>query len=339
MENILVTGAAGFIGFHLCNRLLKEGFKVFGIDNLNAYYDVRLKLDRVAELGIDVYSETFLKQNKVNSSIYPNFHFIQLDLLDENRLDQLFENEKFDVVVNLAAQAGVRYSIDNPKVYVQSNVVGFINILEACRSNNVKHLVFASSSSVYGNQETVPFLENDRVDFPISLYAATKKSNELMAYVYSHLYGLRTTGLRFFTVYGPWGRPDMAPFLFAKAIFEGNPIKVFNNGDLERDFTFVDDIITGIVGVLASNDLGNNNYNVYNLGNSNPVKLVDFIQAMEKVCNKKAILENYPMQSGDVLRTYASVEKLNLAIGYDPSINIEIGLDLFIDWYKKYYKI
>ena len=232
MSKILVTGAAGFIGFHVSKKLIDLGFEVYGIDNLNAYYDVRLKLDRLKELGIDIQSELFMRQQEVKSGSNEKFRFSQMDLVDEHRLDNLFLKEKFDAVINLAAQAGVRYSIENPKAYIQANVVGFMNILEACRSNQIKHLIYASSSSVYGNQQKVPFSEKDRVDHPISLYAATKKSNELMAHVYSHLYGLKTTGLRFFTVYGPWGRPDMAPFLFTKAILNETPIKVFNNGDL-----------------------------------------------------------------------------------------------------------
>jgi UDP-glucuronate 4-epimerase len=337
MNKILITGAAGFIGYHLCNRLLSEGYAVFGIDNLNAYYDVRLKLDRLTDLGIDVYSEAFMRQLQVASVKYHQFQFHQIDLTDEHRLEQLFVNQKFDVVINLAAQAGVRYSIDNPKVYVQSNIVGFINILEACRHTQVKHLIYASSSSVYGNQNKVPFEESDRVDHPISLYAATKKSNELMAHVYSHLYGLKTTGLRFFTVYGPWGRPDMAPFLFTKAIFNNTPIKVFNNGNLERDFTYIDDIISGIRSVMNSEN-NENKYRIFNIGNNQPVKLIDFIHALEEACDKKALLEYYPMQDGDVIRTYASVNEINSNCGYTPKTNIKVGLSAFVNWYKKYYQ-
>ena len=245
---------------------------------MNAYYDVRLKLDRLKELGIDIQSELFMRQQEVKSGSNESFRFSHMDLVDEHRLDHLFLKEKFDAVINLAAQAGVRYSIENPKAYIQANVVGFMNILEACRSNQIKHLIYASSSSVYGNQQKVPFSEKDRVDHPISLYAATKKSNELMAHVYSHLYGLKTTGLRFFTVYGPWGRPDMAPFLFTKAILSETPIKVFNNGDLMRDFTYIEDIVKGIIEVLITDKI-QENYNIYNIGNNTPVKLLDFIQA------------------------------------------------------------
>lgn len=286
MSKILVTGAAGFIGFHVSKKLIDLGFEVYGIDNLNAYYDVRLKLDRLKELGIDIQSELFMRQQEVKSGSNESFRFSQMDLVDEHRLDHLFLKEKFDAVINLAAQAGVRYSIENPKAYIQANVVGFMNILEACRSNQIKHLIYASSSSVYGNQQKVPFSEKDRVDHPISLYAATKKSNELMAHVYSHLYGLKTTGLRFFTVYGPWGRPDMAPFLFTKAILSETPIKVFNNGDLMRDFTYIEDIVKGIIEVLITDKI-QENYNIYNIGNNTPVKLLDFIQAVEGACNKK----------------------------------------------------
>jgi UDP-glucuronate 4-epimerase len=338
MKKILVTGAAGFIGFHLVRRLLESGHKIYGIDNLNAYYDVRLKLDRLKELGVDVQDENFLRQKEVDSERYGDFKFLQLDLTDEHRLDVLFEKEKFDVVVNLAAQAGVRYSIDNPKVYVQSNVVGFINILEACRQNNIKHLIYASSSSVYGNRDEVPFSEHDRVDHPISLYAATKKSNELMAHVYSQLYGLPTTGLRFFTVYGPWGRPDMAPFLFTKALFEGKPIKVFNNGDLRRDFTYIDDIIQGVTGIIDK-EVAESDYRVFNIGNNHPEKLMDFIQFIEQFSGKKAVLNLLPMQAGDVYQTYADIDLLNKYTGYKPATSLEDGLAKFVEWYKHYYKI
>ena len=332
---ILITGAAGFIGFHLCKKLINLGYQVYGIDNLNSYYDVRLKIDRLRELGIDISSEHFLRQIE-NQSTFSNFRFWQIDLVDEHKLDSLFLKEQFVVVVNLAAQAGVRYSIDNPKVYVQSNIVGFINILEACRQHKIKHFIYASSSSVYGNQEKVPFSERDNVDHPISLYAATKKSNELIAHVYSHLYELKTTGLRFFTVYGPWGRPDMAPFLFTKAILNETPIKVFNNGDLMRDFTFVDDIVEGVFNVV--NDLDRiNKYKIFNIGNNKPVKLLDFIHTLEDVCNKKANLEFYPMQAGDVYQTYADISSLSEDFGYKPSTDIKKGLVFFVNWYRKYY--
>jgi UDP-glucuronate 4-epimerase len=337
MSKILVTGAAGFIGFHVSKKLIDLGFEVYGIDNLNAYYDVRLKLDRLKELGIDTQSELFMRQQEVKSGSNESFRFSQMDLVDEHRLDHLFLKEKFDAVINLAAQAGVRYSIENPKAYIQANVVGFMNILEACRSNQIKHLIYASSSSVYGNQQKVPFSEKDRVDHPISLYAATKKSNELMAHVYSHLYGLKTTGLRFFTVYGPWGRPDMAPFLFTKAILSETPIKVFNNGDLMRDFTYIEDIVKGIIEVLITDKI-QENYNIYNIGNNTPVKLLDFIQAVEGACNKKAQLDFYPMQDGDVYQTFADIEDLKAVTGYIPKVKINEGIQEFVNWYKAYFK-
>ena len=337
MSKILVTGAAGFIGFHVSKKLIDLGFEVYGIDNLNAYYDVRLKLDRLKELGIDTQSELFMRQQEVKSGSNESFRFSQMDLVDEHRLDHLFLKEKFDAVINLAAQAGVRYSIENPKAYIQANVVGFMNILEACRSNQIKHLIYASSSSVYGNQQKVPFSEKDRVDHPISLYAATKKSNELMAHVYSHLYGLKTTGLRFFTVYGPWGRPDMAPFLFTKAILSETPIKVFNNGDLMRDFTYIEDIVKGIIEVLLTDKI-QENYNIYNIGNNTPVKLLDFIQAVELACNKKAQLDFYPMQDGDVYQTFADIEDLKAVTGYIPKVKINEGIQEFVNWYKAYFK-
>lgn len=337
MSKILVTGAAGFIGFHVSKKLIDLGFEVYGIDNLNAYYDVRLKLDRLKELGIDIQSELFMRQQEVKSGSNEKFRFSQMDLVDEHRLDHLFLKEKFDAVINLAAQAGVRYSIENPKAYIQANVVGFMNILEACRGNQIKHLIYASSSSVYGNQQKVPFSEKDRVDHPISLYAATKKSNELMAHVYSHLYGLKTTGLRFFTVYGPWGRPDMAPFLFTKAILSETPIKVFNNGDLMRDFTYIEDIVKGIIEVLITDKI-QENYNIYNIGNNTPVKLLDFIQAVEGACNKKAQLDFYPMQDGDVYQTFADIEDLKAVTGYIPKVKINEGIQEFVNWYKAYFK-
>ena len=337
MSKILVTGVAGFIGFHVSKKLIDLGFEVYGIDNLNAYYDVRLKLDRLKELGIDTQSELFMRQQEVKSGSNESFRFSQMDLVDEHRLDHLFLKEKFDAVINLAAQAGVRYSIENPKAYIQANVVGFMNILEACRSNQIKHLIYASSSSVYGNQQKVPFSEKDRVDHPISLYAATKKSNELMAHVYSHLYGLKTTGLRFFTVYGHWGRPDMAPFLFTKAILSETPIKVFNNGDLMRDFTYIEDIVKGIIEVLITDKI-QENYNIYNIGNNTPVKLLDFIQAVELACNKKAQLDFYPMQDGDVYQTFADIEDLKAVTGYIPKVKINEGIQEFVNWYKAYFK-
>ena len=334
MKKILVTGAAGFIGFHLCSALLKLGYEVYGIDNLNDYYEVTLKYNRLKILGIELENITLIE---FKSRTYKNFKFKPLDLIDDKLIDELFLKEKFDIVVNLAAQAGVRYSIENPKAYIQANVVGFMNILEACRYNKIKHLVYASSSSVYGNQEKVPFLETDRVDHPISLYAATKKSNELMAHVYSHLYGLKTTGLRFFTVYGPWGRPDMAPFLFTKAILEGKPIKVFNHGNLMRDFTYIDDIIEGIVGIIKTNET-KNIYQLFNIGNNNPVRLMDFINTIESACDKKAILEMFPMQEGDVYKTYANIDSLSEYCNYLPKVNLTDGVRNFVNWFISYYK-
>jgi UDP-glucuronate 4-epimerase len=337
---ILVTGTAGFIGFHLAKRLLLDGYEVIGLDNINDYYDVRLKFARLAETGI---IENKIEYGKfVQSKIFAKYRFVKLNLEDRENIEKLFETEQFDVVINLAAQAGVRYSIENPYTYIQSNLVGFMNILECCRHNKIKHLVYASSSSVYGNANKVPFSENDHVDFPVSLYAATKKANELMAHTYSHLYHLPTTGLRFFTVYGPYGRPDMAPILFAKAITEGKPIKVFNHGDLSRDFTYIDDIVEGIVRVLSdSRHCGHDPqstvspyYRVFNIGNSQPVPLMNFIQTMESALGKKAILEMYPMQQGDVKTTYADTSELEKAVGYKPKMELKDGLGRFAEWWK-----
>lgn len=334
---ILVTGAAGFIGYHLCKELVNENHDVYGIDNLNSYYDVRLKLDRLVQLTVDTTSDDFLRQREVKSE-QTSFRFWQIDLVDAQSINTLFQKENFEVVINLAAQAGVRYSIDNPRVYVQSNVVGFLNILEACRDSSVQHLIYASSSSVYGNQLKVPFSEEDSVDYPVSLYAATKKSNELMAHVYSHLYGLKTTGLRFFTVYGPWGRPDMAPFLFTKAILNRETIKVFNNGDLMRDFTYVDDVIEGINSIVKKKSESDIKYQLYNIGNNSPEKLLDFIKAIEYACNMKADLKMYPMQAGDVYQTFADVDKLKHDTGYTSKTALLIGIQHFVNWYKDYYK-
>ncbi len=334
---ILVTGTAGFIGFHLAKRLLALGNEVIGLDNINDYYDVRLKYDRLKETGI---SESKIEYGKlIQSETFSTYRFVKANLEDRELLEKLFTTEKFDIVVNLAAQAGVRYSIENPHAYVDSNLIGFMNILECCRHNKIKHLVYASSSSVYGNSDKVPFSEQDRVDFPVSLYAATKKANELMAHTYSHLYQLPTTGLRFFTVYGPYGRPDMAPILFAKSITESKPIKVFNNGDLSRDFTYIDDIIEGVVRVI--NHIPNENmqqpyYQLFNIGHSQPVQLMDFIHTMEDAMGKKAILEMYPMQPGDVKTTYADTSDLECAVGYKPTTDLKEGLSKFVEWYKKY---
>ncbi len=336
MNKILITGAAGFIGFHLSKNLVKVGYEVIGIDNLNTYYDVQLKLDRLSEIGINIRSEGFTQKERVTSEEYPNFQFQQLDLCNEDELNTLF-TENFNIVIHLAAQAGVRYSLKNPKAYIQSNIVGFANLLEVCRHHKIAHLIFASSSSVYGNQQKTPFEETDPVDHPISLYAATKKSNELMAYTYTHLYGIPTTGLRFFTVYGPWGRPDMAPFLFTKAILEDQPIKVFNNGNLMRDFTYIDDIVNGIVAVMKEN-VNEGDYSIYNIGNNKPEKLMDFINILENHIGKKAIKEYLPMQDGDVFQTYASIDRLNHKTSYKPSTDLEDGLKKFVSWYKDYYQ-
>ncbi|MDX1718639.1 MAG: GDP-mannose 4,6-dehydratase [Salegentibacter mishustinae] len=334
-QRVLVTGAAGFIGFHLVNCLVKLNFEVVGLDNINNYYDPTLKYDRLKELGIEKdSSKEFFSLTK--SSKYKNFSFVRMNIEDRKNLPHLFKEYNFSIVVNLAAQAGVRYSIDNPEAYIDSNLVGFANILECCRHSKVEHLVFASSSSVYGQNENVPFSTNDRVDQPISLYAATKKSNELMAYTYSHLYNLKVTGLRFFTVYGPWGRPDMAMFLFTDAIVKGNPIKVFNSGNLERDFTFIDDIIEGVTAVLQEKS-NNSSYSLYNIGNSKPVKLLDFIDAIEEQLGIRARKEMRPMQPGDVSKTWADLSSLKSDFNYIPKTSIKEGVSQFIEWYKKYY--
>ncbi len=336
---ILVTGTAGFIGFHLANKLVKENHEVVGIDNINDYYSTELKLARLANAGISSDAENH--NRKVTSSAYPNYSFIRMNLEDRDQINQLFLEEKFDAVCNLAAQAGVRYSIENPHAYIESNLVGFINILEACRHNKVKHLVYASSSSVYGNSKKMPLSVDDRVDNPISLYAATKKSNELMAHTYSHLYGIPTTGLRFFTVYGPWGRPDMAYFSFTKNIQEEKPIRIFNHGDLYRDFTYIDDIVDGIVKILnmpqATSHKPQVSYKLYNIGNSTPVKLLDFIETIEKALGKEAIKEFTDMQPGDVYKTYADVSSLEKDFGYSPNTPLEKGIEEFVRWYQSYY--
>ena len=334
---ILVTGAAGFIGAFVCKVLLDRGHQVVGIDNLNNYYDVNLKYGRLAFLGIE--KEKCIDNALVNSDLYYLFHFVKLDIIDKQQLESLFDKEKFEVVCNLAAQAGVRYSIESPDTYIQSNVVGFANILECCRHFSVKHLVYASSSSVYGMNAKIPFSEVDKVDTPVSLYAATKKSNELMAYTYTHLYKFATTGLRFFTVYGPWGRPDMSPILFANAIAKEEAIKVFNSGDMERDFTYIDDIVVGVVTIIEKPVTEfRPMYKIYNIGNNNSVKLMDFIATIEKYMGKEAKKEMYPMQMGDVQRTWADVSELIKDYNYKPSTSIEEGIKQFITWYKEYYK-
>jgi len=332
----LVTGAAGFIGFYVADKLCQQGHTVIGIDNLNDYYDVSLKNARLDEL------------NKHN-----NFAFIKLDLSDREGIASLFEKEKFQRVIHLAAQAGVRYSLDNPLAYADSNLTGHLTILEGCRHNNVEHLVYASSSSVYGLNNKTPFSTSDSVDNPISLYAATKKSNELMSHTYSHLYNIPTTGLRFFTVYGPWGRPDMAMFKFTKKVLDGEPIDIYNNGDLSRDFTYIDDIVEGILRIQDIIPQANENwtvesgsasessapYKLFNIGNGNPVKLMDFVDALETSTGIKAEKNFMPMQAGDVYQTYADVEDLYKVTGYKPSVSVPEGVERFVKWYKDFYQL
>lgn len=339
---ILITGAAGFIGFHLAQKLVTDDHVIIGIDNINDYYDVNLKYARLAETGIDTRS---LNNNEAQrSSKFDNYSFIKMDITDAPAISELFKNEQFDIVVNLAAQAGVRYSLDNPSSYIQSNVQGFLNILEASRYNQVKHVVYASSSSVYGISSEVPFSVNANVDHPISLYAASKKANELMAYTYSHLFGIPSSGIRFFTAYGPWGRPDMAYFGFTKNILEDKPIKVFNGGELYRDFTYIDDIVDGVQKIMLHPPKANEPqsgqaapYRIFNIGNATPVKLTDFITAIEKVLAKKAILDNYPMQPGDVPITYADISDIANQFGYQPKTSVETGIRKFVNWYKEFY--
>ncbi|MDM8538585.1 NAD-dependent epimerase [Desulfobacterales bacterium HSG17] len=333
-NTVMVTGAAGFIGFHLSKQLLEKGCKVIGVDIINDYYDVKYKHSRLEQL-----------------ESYPDFSLYKTDLADLEGMEKIFKEHPFDVVVNLAAQAGVRYSLVNPHAYVNSNLVGFVNILECCRHNKTKHLVFASSSSVYGANTNMPFSIHDNVDHPVSLYAASKKSNELMAHTYSHLYGLPCTGLRFFTVYGPWGRPDMALFLFTKAILDDEPIKVFNHGKMRRDFTYIDDIVEGVVRIMGklpeSNPewTGNNPdpgtsyapYKIYNIGNNNPVELTDFIAAIEKALGKTAKKDFMDIQPGDVPATYADIDDLIKDVGFKPETPIEKGIERFIEWYKSYH--
>lgn len=335
---ILVTGAAGFIGYHLCEKLISLGHEVTGLDNLNDYYDVKLKLARLHNLGI---THNAVEYNKIASSTLhgSQFQFIKLNLEDQVNLPILLKSKEFDIVFNLAAQAGVRYSIEEPMKYVESNIVGFVNLLECIRHANIKKLVYASSSSVYGMNEKTPFSVEDNVDHPISMYAATKKSNELMAYTYSHLYGIETIGLRFFTVYGPWGRPDMAMFLFTDAILNEKPIKVFNEGALSRDFTYVDDIVEGVVATLQESNTKKQLYRLYNIGNGKPVKLMDFIAAIENSTGKKAIKEMYPMQAGDVEKTWADTSKLKQDFNYTPNTPIQQGVNSFVSWYISYYSI
>ena len=336
---VLVTGAAGFIGYHLARRLLAEGHRVVGIDNLNPYYDVRLKLDRLAQLQIDPIDIAMGKQNIQAAAL--DFSFRKLDISEASALNALFATEGFDAVVHLAAQAGVRYSLEQPHTYVNSNLVGFANILESCRHHSPHHLVFASSSSVYGQEKAMPFRTDQPTDAPISLYAASKKSNELMAHAYSHLFGIPTTGLRFFTVYGEWGRPDMAAMLFAKAIAEERPIRLFNNGHMSRDFTYVGDIVEGIYRVLMRRATAQDapTYRLYNIGKGAPVNLLEFVRTMEAVFGKKALVHYEAMQPGDVQNTFADVSGLERDFGYQPRTGLREGLTRFVDWYRQYYHL
>ncbi len=335
-KKVLVTGAAGFVGSYVSQALLQRGTKVIGLDNLNSYYDPALKQARL---------------NRLQS--LNGFHFNKIDLADRMAMESLFERDPFDVVVHLGAQAGVRYSLENPHAYAESNLTGFLNILEGCRKQKCGNLIYASSSSVYGLNKKTPFAVGDSVDHPVSLYAATKKANELMAHSYSHLYRIPTTGLRFFTVYGPWGRPDMAYFNFTKAILKGEPIKVFNYGQMKRDFTYIDDIVEGIVrlvdhpaavnpnwnGLVPANDSSSAPYRLYNIGNRSPVELLHFIQTLETLLGKKAVMEMLPMQPGDVLETVADVQALEEAVGFSPQTPIEVGLEKFVKWYRDFYSV
>jgi UDP-glucuronate 4-epimerase len=332
---ILVTGAAGFIGFYTCLKLAKQGYDVYGIDNINDYYEPKLKFDRLKELGFNLTSSKLFNE-EVQSAKYNSLRFSRIDLVDHESVNSLIEREQFEVVCNLAAQAGVRYSLENPKAYIDSNISGFLNILEGCRNHKVKHLVYASSSSVYGINKKVPFETTDNVDHPISLYAATKKSNELMAYTYGHLYGFKTTGLRFFTVYGPWGRPDMAYYLFTEAIFKDKPIKVFNNGKMKRDFTYIDDIVNCLTRIIEKNVETREHYKIYNIGNNKTESLENFITAIEHSIGKNATKEMYPMQQGDVPKTFADVSELKKDYGYSPSTDLKLGISSFVKWYVNY---
>jgi UDP-glucuronate 4-epimerase len=350
-KKILVTGTAGFIGYHVAQRLIARGDEVVGMDSINDYYDPTIKYGRLANTGIE---KDRIEYNKlIPSSTAENYRFIQLNLEDKQNIEALFAKQKFDKVCHLAAQAGVRYSLINPQAYIDSNIVGFVNILENCRHTDVQHLAYASSSSVYGLNESMPFSSRDNVDHPVSLYAASKKSNELMAHTYSHLFNLPTTGLRFFTVYGPWGRPDMALFLFTKAILEDRPIDVFNYGKMRRDFTYVDDIVEGVIRVIDRPPQGNPDwtgaapdpssskapYKIYNIGNSSPVELMDFIEAVEKALGKQAQKNMLPIQPGDVPATWADVSDLIEDLEYQPNTSIQDGVERFITWYKEFYSI
>ncbi|MBN2816750.1 MAG: NAD-dependent epimerase [Campylobacterales bacterium] len=346
---ILVTGTAGFIGFHLAQKLLERGDEVIGLDNINDYYDVNLKYGRLKELGIQ--KESIEERHPTYSTKYEKHYFYKMDLADKEAMQKLFKTEKFDVVCNLAAQAGVRYSLENPHAYIDSNVVGFMNILEGCRNTDVKNLCYASSSSVYGLNTSQPFKTTDKTEHQVSLYAATKKSNEMMAHTYSHLYGIQTTGLRFFTVYGPWGRPDMAPMLFTDAILNDRAINVFNNGKMSRDFTYIDDIVDGVIKVIDNPATSNQQWNaqdpeissssapykIYNIGNNAPLSLMEFIETLEEVLGKKAKKNFMPMQDGDVVSTYADVQDLINDFGYKPDTKLFDGIREFVSWYNNIY--
>ncbi|MFC2094099.1 NAD-dependent epimerase/dehydratase family protein [Bacteroidota bacterium] len=348
-KKILVTGSAGFIGFHLVKELLLRGYNVIGLDNINDYYDVELKIGRLKELGITI--KTIANNQYINSEIFDNYKFIKIDLNDKDNIEKLFADNNIKIVINLAAQTGVRFSLVNPHAYTESNITGFLNILENCRNYEIEHLVFASSSSVYGLNETMPYSTNANVDHPVSLYAATKKANELMAHSYSYLFNIPTTGLRFFTVYGEWGRPDMSYFLFTKAIYEGKALNVFNNGEMERDFTYVGDVVNGVIQVMDNPPKNNPHwkskppessssiapYKLYNLGNSKPIKLLDFIGEIEKSIGVKANLNFLPMQSGDVVKTWADITESKNNFDYKPDTTITTGIPKFISWFKKFY--
>jgi len=348
---VLITGTAGFIGFHLANKLIAKGYDIVGLDSINDYYDINVKYGRLERTGIKKSEIEYGKL--VQSDKFTNYKFMKGNLEDKELINKIFKEEKFDKVCNLAAQAGVRYSLENPAAYIDSNIVGYANILEASKQNNIKHFVYASSSSVYGANESLPFSTSDNIDHPLSLYAATKKSNELIAHSYSHLFNIPTTGLRFFTVYGPWGRPDMALFLFTKAILENKPINVFNNGEMVRDFTYVDDIVEGITRVIDNPPKGNPNwsgknpdpadskapYKIYNIGNNAPVKLTEFIEAIETKLGKIAKKNMMPLQAGDVVATYANVDDLVRDLNYKPETSITEGINNFIDWYIDFFKV
>lgn len=350
-KTVLVTGGAGFIGFHTAKALLERGDTILLVDNINDYYDENLKYARLEKSGIAARDS--IEGNWIYSSLYPDLKFCRMDIADEKAVNKLFEEQEFDYICHLAAQAGVRYSLVNPKAYLRSNLDGFFYLIEGCRKHSVKHFVYASSSSVYGLNADVPYSEDTSVAHPVSLYAATKKSNELIAHAYSHLYGIPTTGLRFFTVYGPWGRPDMSPFIFANAILRGEKIKLFNNGNMLRDFTYIDDIVEGVIKVLDipaaatpgwnphKHPAGTSSapYKLFNIGNSSPVKLMDFLSAMENACGRKAVYEMCPMQPGDVYQTDADTSLLEDYAGYHPSTDIHSGLSSYIKWFKQYYNL